>query len=140
MVFLPLILKVLPLLNFMPSRFQIITVVMWYLLILSFVFDRFLSWFFNVYIVTDERIIDVDFISLVYRETSQVALDKIQDVTYKSGGLLKGLFDYSDVFVQTAAEIQTIEFELVPHPAIVVKMINQLIIQEEQEKIEGRVR
>lgn len=140
MVFAPLFLNLLPLLNFLPFRFQIVVIIMWYLLILSFVFDRFLSWFFNVYIITDERIIDVDFVSLVYREISQAKIDKIQDVTYKSGGLLKTVFNYGDVFIQTAAEIQTIEFESVPRPDQVVKIISQLISQEEQERIEGRER
>jgi len=140
MIFAPLMLNVFPLFDFLPLRFQLIATIMWYLLILSFVFDRFLSWFFNVYIITDERIIDVDFISLVYREISQAKIDRIQDVTYKSGGLLKTIFNYGDVYVQTAAEAQTIEFELVPRPARVVKVINQLITQEEKEKIEGRIR
>lgn len=139
MIIAPLILYLLPLLDFLPVRFQLITVIMWYLLTLSFVFDRFLSWFFNVYIISDEKIIDVDFISLVYREISQAKIDRIQDVTYKAGGLLKTMFDYGDIFVQTAAEAQTIEFESVPKPAQVVQVLSQLIAQEEKEKIEGRV-
>jgi len=140
MVLTPLLLKVFPLLDFLPLRFQLIAVLMWYLFIISFVFEKFLSWFFNVYIITDERLIDVDFFSLVYREVSQAKIDKIQDVTYKTGGLIRTLFNFGDIFVQTAGKVQQIEFECIPKPTKVVKLINSLMSQEEQEKIEGRIR
>jgi len=140
MIFAPLSLKTLPLLESLPPRFRLVAVVMWYLFILGFVFEKFLSWFFNVFIITDERIIDVDFYSLVYREICQAKIDKIQDITYKSGGLLKAIFDYGDVYIQTAGEIQQLEFESIPQPVKVVKILNQLIMEEEQEKINGRVR
>jgi len=77
MVFSPLMLYVVPFLSFMPSRFQLIILIMWYLFIVAFIFENFLSWFFNVYIITDERIIDVDFISLVYRRISEAQIEKI---------------------------------------------------------------
>lgn len=136
----PFSLTRIPLLEFLPVRFQLMTVIIWYLMILGFIFDRFLSWYFNVFIITDERVIDVDFFSLVYREISQAKTDSIQDVTYKSGGLFRTIFDYGDVFIQTAAEKLTVEFESVPQPAQVVKILNQLILEEEQEKVEGRTR
>jgi membrane protein YdbS with pleckstrin-like domain len=126
--------------KFLPFRFQVIGVIMWYLFVLIFVFEKFLSWFFNVYIITDERIIDVDFYSLIYREISQAKIDRIQDITFKSGGLLMAAFDYGDVYIQTAGETQQIEFEAVPHPNRVVKVLNRLIMEEEKEKIEGRIR
>jgi len=128
------------LLTFMPARFQLITVIIWYLLIIAFLFEKFLSWFFNVYIITDERIIDVDFTSLTYRRISDAQIEKIQDITYKTGGLLRAVFDYGDVFIQTAGHQPEIDFESVPKPHQVVRILNQLIIQEQQEKIEGRVR
>jgi len=140
MILAPFILIVFPLLSFLPSRFYLIAVIMWYLLTLGITFEKFLSWFFNVFIITDEKVIDVDFFSLVYQEVSQAKIDKIQDVTYKSGGLLRAVFNYGDVFIQTAGKTQQIEFESVPHPAKVVKVLNKLMLQEEQEKAEGRIR
>lgn len=140
MIIAPLTLKIVPLLAFLPDRFQLMAVIMWYIIILSFAFEGFLSWFFNIYIITDERVIDVDFVSLTYREITDATIDKIQDVTYRTGGLLKAIFDYGDVYIQTAGTKARIEFEDVPKPATVAKIINELIIQEQQEKIEGRVR
>jgi uncharacterized membrane protein YdbT with pleckstrin-like domain len=140
MILAPLITMEVPLLSFMPQRFQLMTVIIWYLVTLAFVFENFLSWFFNVYIITDERIIDVDFTSLTYRRISDAQIERIQDITYKTGGLLRAVFDFGDVYVQTAGKAPEIDFEAVPKPDKVVRVLNQLIIQEQQEKIEGRVR
>ena len=39
----------------------------WYLILAAFIFEEFLGWFFNVNIITDERIVEVDFHNLIYR-------------------------------------------------------------------------
>ena len=140
MTLLPFILTVLPFPSFLPFRFRLIIIIMWYLFVLGIAFEKFLSWFFNVFIITDGRVIDVDFFSLVYSEISQAKIDKIQDITYKGGGLLRAVFNYGDVFIQTAGKIQQIEFESVPQPDKIVQVLNELMTQEEQEKIEGRIR
>lgn len=113
--------------DFIPHRYHLFVVVIWYLFAFGVMFEKFLCWFFNVGIISDERIIDIDFFSLAYQEISQARLDKIQDVTYKGGGLLKSIFHYGDVFIQTASEVQTIEFHSIPRPEIVVQIINKLI-------------
>lgn len=139
MVIAPLIFPISTLLSFLPISFQVMTVVVWYLGITAILLEKFLSWYFNVYIVTDERIVDVDFYSLIYKRISETKIDKIEDVTYSQGGFVQSMFNYGTVNIQTAGEVTEFEFEFVPYPAKVAKVINQLVIQEEQEKIEGRV-
>jgi uncharacterized membrane protein YdbT with pleckstrin-like domain len=136
----PILLKFFPFLDFLPLRFRLISVTVWYMLTLAFVFEQFLSWFFNVNIVTDERIVDIDFYSLIYKEISHCKIDRIQDVTYKMGGVIRTLFNYGDVLIQTAGERPVFEFSAVPKPTIVVRKINDLIVEEEQEQLEGRLR
>ncbi len=124
----------------MPVRFVLMTNIIWYLLILAITLENFLSWYFNVNIITDERIIDVDFYSLIYKRISEAKIDNVEDVSYSQGGFLQAIFNFGTVNIQTAAEIPELEFENVPNPARIAKVLNQLKIQEEQEKIEGRVR
>lgn len=140
MIFAPLLLRFFPVLEFLPGRYQTMTVFLWYLLLIAFVFESFLSWYFNVDVVTDERIVDIDFCSLIYKEVSHCKIDQIQDVSFKMGGIVRTIFNYGDVLIQTAAEIPVFEFESVPQPALVVQKLNELILEEEQEKLEGRVR
>lgn len=126
LILAPLCLSFFPLLSFLPSRFRVIAIIMWYLFILSFLFEKFLWWFFNVYIITDRRVIDIDFHSLVYKEISEAELEKIQDITYKTGGFMSALFDFGTVFIQTAATEAQIEFEDILQPAKVVKILGKL--------------
>ena len=129
-----------PLIDVFPLRFQVFIHILWYLLVLSFIFEKFLGWFFNIYIVTDERVIDVDFYSMIYKQVASAALDKIEDITYRTGGLGGSLFNFGNILIQTAGEQANIEFELVPKPSKVVAILNELIAQEQQEVLEGKVR
>lgn len=140
MILAPLLLRSFPLLDFLPPNFQTVSILIWYLITAAFILEEFLSWFFNVYIVTDERIIDVDFLNLIYKEVSDTNIDKIQDVTLRVGSFIRTIFNYGDVIIQTAAEIPQFEFLAVPNPTRVVKVLQELRVEEEQEKIEGRVR
>ncbi len=123
-----------------PSNFRFVFMLIWYLISIAYFLESFLTWFFNVYIVTDERIIDIDFYNLIYKEISDANIDKIQDVTFKMGGVVRTLFNYGDVLVQTASEVPNFEFLAVPYPDRVVKVLQDLRIEEQQEAIEGRVR
>lgn len=136
----PSLLGFVPLATLFPEQFQLGALLLWYLLTVAIVLQGVLSWFFNVYIVTDERVVDVDFYNLIYREISDAKIDKIQDVTYKVGGVFQTLFNYGDILIQTAGTISNFEFLKVPNPAEVARVLQKLRTEEEQEAIEGRVR
>lgn len=137
--FVPWLVQVSGLLSFLPSHFNVAFYIFLFVLFLGMAFRCFLLWFFNVYIITDERIIDVDFLSMIYKNISTAKLENIEDVTKKTSGISASLFDYGTILIQTAATKNEFEFEHVPHPAKVVKLLNELVIEEERERIEGRV-
>lgn len=126
--------------DFFPPNFIMAMRFSWYLLTFSFALETFLIWFFSVFIITDERIVDVDFVSLLLRDISSAKIDAIQDLSSKAGGLLASVVNFGTVHIQTAGEQREIEFENVPYPAKVMALLNELIIEEEREKAEGRVR
>jgi hypothetical protein len=95
-------------------------------LIFAYIWYNFLIWFFNVGIVSNLRIIDIDFHSILYKEVTAAKLDKIEEVTSKSAGYIGSLFDFGNVFVQTASSEVDIEFGRIPHPSQVVEIINNL--------------
>lgn len=140
MAFVPVLFETIPVFrDLLPVNFQLAAWVGWYLLLTGFVLESFLKWFYNVYIITDERIIDVDFHSLIYKNVSAAKIDNIEDTTASAGGFFAALFDYGKITIQTAAEKREFEFDKVPHPTKVTNLINELILEEEREKIEGRV-
>ncbi len=140
MFLVPTVVTSTNILSTVPANFRFIFMMIWYLVSVAYTLESFLTWFFNVYIITDERIVDVDFYNLTYKEVSDANLDKIEDVTYKMGGVIRTLFNYGDVLIQTAAEVTNFDFLAVPYPDKVVKVLQDLRMEEQQEAIEGRVR
>lgn len=129
----PSILTLAPFLSFLPGNFQFVVLLMWYLIVAAFVIESFLGWFFNIYIVTDERVVDIDFINLIYKEDSHANLEDVQEIKASVGGVVGTMFNFGNVSMQTAGAHPTIEFGNVGDPASVVKITRQL--QEDRKKI-----
>lgn len=127
-----------PLLSFlnpfsdMPVSYHLVFSLFWYILTFSLVLVNFMHWYFNVYILTDERVVDVDFYNLVHQEIASARISKIQDVTYKVNGVIRSLFNYGDVFIQTAGTEENFCFEAVPQPQMVAKKIGELTEKNEE--------
>ncbi|MDZ7586245.1 MAG: hypothetical protein U0946_00700 [Patescibacteria group bacterium] len=136
----PLIFTWVPLLDFLPGNYQFMALIFWYLLLLAYVYENFISWYYQVFIITDERIIDINFTNLIYKEVSEAKIDNIEDVTYIQGGVLRAMFNFGDVVMQTAGEKREFMIEAAPEPNRVVKIMNDLKLEEEHEKIVGKVR
>lgn len=101
--------------------------IFWYLGTFTFAFLNFLYWYFNVYIVTNQRIVDVDWYSLVHREVNVSQISKIQDITANQIGVLSGLFDFGHVLIQTAGTEPNFEYSNVPHPQLVARKLQELL-------------
>lgn len=122
----PLILRHFPLLTFLPLTFQTIAIGAWYLVAMAIFIEGFLSWFYSVNIVTNKRVVDVDFFNLIYREITDAEIEVIQDVTVKIGSVVRTIFNYGDVDVETAGEKPNIEFQSVPQPDRIVRILSEL--------------
>lgn len=95
--------------------------------IFAYYWFKFLSYFFNAGVVTQRRIVDIDFHAVIYKEVTEAQIKNVEDITAKSGGYFSSLFNYGNVYVQTAGAHVNIEYENVPRPGDVVKIINQAI-------------
>jgi hypothetical protein len=97
----------------------------WYLGTFAFAFQHFLNWYFNIYIVTDRRIVDMDFFQLLYKKVSSAHLENIEDITFTIGGVSQVLFHYGDIHIQTAGTENNFEFLKVPNPNVVKQIIEE---------------
>ena len=118
--------------NFFPQSFfnlgQILIINLFFIVfILSYIWFNILNWYFNVGIITNKRVIDIDFYAVLYKEITNAQLGRIEDTTVKSGGYIESFFDYGSIFVQTAGTEANVEFINVPHPSDAVQIINKLL-------------
>ena len=108
------------------STLSLVTL-LWYTVVAGYALQNFLNWYYNVYLVTSERLVDVDFTGLLRYSSTETALHQIQDVKHKQGGLWQMLFNYGQVEAQTAGTKQNIIFEKVPRPARVADIVTDLL-------------
>lgn len=101
-------------------------IVVWYLLLTAYVLEHFIYWYFNIYIITNQHIVDVDFISLLYREITEIELKDIESVNSKMSGVAKSLFNFGDVKIETAAKGQAVNLADIPHPDFVADRVEDL--------------
>lgn len=135
----PFLLSYIDFWSLMPGKYQFFATLLWYMVVTAVALEAFLGWFYNVYIITDERVIDVDFISMIYKNISAAKIDNIEDITTTTSGALAAIFDIGTIKIQTAAEVTEFEFANVPQPTKVTTLLNELLLEEEREKLEGRV-
>lgn len=140
MCFGPLFLSIVPFLKSFPPNYKIIAILFWYLITFMMAFEKFLAWYFNVFIITEERVIDVDFDNLLNKEITEAKISMIQDVTYNVIGVAQTLFNFGTVIIQTASEIPMIEVAYIPNPNAVVKILQQMRLEEEEEALQGRMK
>jgi uncharacterized membrane protein YdbT with pleckstrin-like domain len=117
---------------FAPMQF-LLTIIFWYLLVFAYGLYRFIFWYFNVYILTNERIIDFDFKGILNKQAAYAKLQQIEDVSPKMIGFFSTFFNFGDVFIQTAGESPEFEFLKVPHPDAVATKILEEVRKEESE-------
>jgi len=76
----------------------------YYFFVASYFLILWLDYYFDITIVTNERIIDIQQVGLFHRTVSELYLQQVQDVTGKQNGVLQSLFNFGDVTIQTAGE------------------------------------
>lgn len=123
--------KVLPQI---PGDIILITIILWYMLVMAYTLEKFLYWYFNIYIVTNLHLIDVTMSSLLSKTTTEVFFEDVQSARTKMSGIFGSLFNFGDVIIQTAADKQEIKFSSVPYPDMVAERIQDL---REETVLEG---
>ena len=116
----------------------IVTVFLISLLIsLSFAMFSFLMWYYNLNIITDRRVIDIDVQSIFSHTSSEARLSRIEDVTSRQEGTLSNIFDVGTVHIQTAGTNTYIEFDKVPKPREIQDILSDLLELSQKGKHNG---
>lgn len=64
-------------------------------------FYRWVGWYYSVYIITNERIVEIKQKGFFNRKVTEFGLDKVQNINYHIGGFQAVLFKYGDITAQT---------------------------------------
>ena len=110
-----------------------------FLLCWLFLFQNFLDYFLDIWIVTNKRILNIEQTGLFARTVSELRLYRVQDVTSSVNGFVPTIFDYGNVEIQTAGEKEHFVFEQIPHPTRVSKSILEHAEADRREHLDEAV-
>jgi uncharacterized membrane protein YdbT with pleckstrin-like domain len=100
-------------------------IIMW---IAFFVF--YTDYYLDIWILTDQRVIDIEQKGLFSRHVSSLNISNIQDITTKQVGFIPTIFNYGEVHIQTAG----VEREFIIHHVHDPKSIRDRIMHEQEIK------
>jgi hypothetical protein len=92
------------------------------LIVLAYWFYHWLGWYYSVYIVTNERVVEVRQKGFFNRKVTEFGLDKIQNINYHITGLEAVLLGYGNITVQTY--VGDLVMPIIHHP---VKIHGELV-------------
>lgn len=129
-VVLPILFPVLrqalfaPVFAFLENLFALALFILFFLI--------WIDYYFDIWIITNKRIVNVEQNGLFSREVSELELENIQDITTEVLGIIPTFLNYGNVYVQTAAEKTRFVFENVPDPYGAKDLIMNLQNKEER--------
>jgi uncharacterized membrane protein YdbT with pleckstrin-like domain len=98
-----------------------------YLFVVLYAFSSFIDYYLDVWIVTNQRIVNIEQRGLFDRVISEKELGRMQDITSTIEGFWGTIFRYGNVQIQTAGEEQHFLFKNVPYPDEVARAISNLV-------------
>ena len=108
------------------NRLFLLLSIIYYGFVWIVIFTVWTDYYLDIWIVTNERIIDVEQIGFFNRVISELDLKRIQDITSSVHGMLPTMFGFGSIHVQTAAEEGKFDLKSVPHPVTIRRKITKL--------------
>ena len=123
----PFIRKFFPQITVYPRNILLILgAVIYYMFIWTYFLIVWVDYYLDIWIVTNQRIMDIEQKGLFSRQVSEFSISRVQDVTVDVIGIMPTLFHYGDVHVQTAGEARQFIFRDIKNPQKVKDVILNL--------------
>ncbi|MFH1292005.1 MAG: PH domain-containing protein [bacterium] len=104
----------------------------YYLSVMLFFYTSFVEFYLDIHIVTNDRMVDVNQITLFARKIAEVDLYQIQDISSEIRGFFATIFKYGNVDVQTAGSVPKFSMENVPNPHELRRLLLDLSAEDKK--------
>ncbi|MFA6547803.1 MAG: PH domain-containing protein [Candidatus Magasanikbacteria bacterium] len=104
----------------------------YYLSTFLFFYSFFVEFYLDAWIITNDRLVDIRQISLFARTVAEVDLYQIQDVSSEVHGFFPTIFNYGDVYLQTAGPIPKFIIHNVHRPDKIREVIIELSSEDKK--------
>jgi uncharacterized membrane protein YdbT with pleckstrin-like domain len=104
----------------------------YYLIVWLFFIGSFVDYYLDAWVVTTQRVLNVEQQGIFARTISELDLGRVQDVTSEIRGVIPSIFNYGHVYIQTAGGRERFVFEQVYRPHEIRKRILELVEADQQ--------
>ncbi|HLD31409.1 MAG TPA: PH domain-containing protein [Patescibacteria group bacterium] len=98
----------------------------YYLSLCLFLYAQFVDFYLDLWIITNDRIVDIEQHGLFSRTVSEVDLYRVQDVTVDVHGFFRTIFQFGNITVKTASSNIHVVFYDVARPNEIRRALIQL--------------
>jgi hypothetical protein len=113
--------------NQIPPKILLASLLLYYAIILTNVIRDFFDWYFDAYIVTNERVINFEFNPIRSYKVKEVMLQNIETVVERSAGIFANIFDYGTLFLSIEGPQEEFVFERISSPSKIRDVLTDLI-------------
>ena len=121
-LFVPVVLG----LSFYIFNYTISTVIyiIWMLFWVGYIFYAYFNWIQDKYIVTNERVVNIDQRGAFSKTVLETEIDKIQNIVHSTKGMFATMLNFGTVTIQTTTNELILDY--VPNPVYIKEEIMQL--------------
>lgn len=102
-------------------------VLFYYSIMFTYIFIHIIDWYYDIFIVTNDRIIDIDFSPWYGYSIKEAPLVNIQDIQETSKGFFAVIFDYGDIIAKTSSDNGVLNLEKIPQVHKVRTILHNLV-------------
>jgi len=93
---------------------------------------HFLDWYFDVWIITDLGVIDIEVNGMFDKNAKRVEYTAIDALGYKINGIMATILNFGDVTIDTMGTHMSLILKEAPHP----KSIEKLVVKYQEKSVE----
>lgn len=97
---------------FWPSQYSGIVILLAILVAFGIFFRNYFDYSQSVFVISNQRVISVDQNGFWKRKITETEINKIQDVSSETSGMLRTMFKYGDLVIRTAGVSQGSEIRV----------------------------
>lgn len=103
---------------------------------LTLAFRTWFVWLLNAFILTDNRIVDIDQRGFFTTLVSSASYEKIQDVSFSVRGVWQTIFQIGTIEIQTAGSDLRLELSGVKHPQSIQERLSALVAEKGKSPVQ----
>jgi uncharacterized membrane protein YdbT with pleckstrin-like domain len=116
------------------SKYWLVFSILWFAYVLKGYINVFLKWFYNINILTDNRLMDIDFLGIFKVRTEEASVVDIEDVKETQSGIVQSIFNMGDLEVLTASGVTAFNLDNVPKSHKIRDFMMDVVVAERKRR------